>query len=80
MLELAIAFALGLIILAVIIKILSIPFKLLWKFIVNSLIGAFMLWIVSLFGVAVKINIISSLVAGVLGVPGVILIILYSYM
>ena len=109
MLELAIAFALGLIILAVIIKILSIPFKLLtleavvafavgllflfifikivsiplrflkW-FITNSVVGAILLYIVTLLGVPLKINIISALVAGVLGLPGVLLIIAYTYL
>ena len=75
-----IAFVVGVVILGVIIKLITIPFRLFWKFIVNSIIGAIMLWVVSLFGVAVKINIISSLIAGVLGVPGVIIIVLYSYM
>ena len=78
--ELVVAFIIGVVILGVLIKIMSIPFKLFWKFITNSIAGAIMLWIVSLFGVAVKINIVSALVAGVLGIPGVILIVLYSYM
>ena len=75
-----IAFVIGVIILGVIIKLITIPFKLFWKFAVNSIAGALMLWIVSLFGIPVKINIISSLIAGVLGIPGVIMIILYTYM
>ena len=75
-----IAFAVGVVILGIIIKLITIPFRLFWKFIVNSIVGAIMLWVVSLFGVAVKINIISSLIAGVLGVPGVLIIVLYSYM
>lgn len=80
MLEVIVSFAVGIVILGLIIKLLSIPFKLFWKFITNSIAGAIMLWIVSLFGVPVKINIISALIAGVLGVPGVIIIILYTYM
>ena len=75
-----IAFVIGIVILGVIIKIITIPFKLFWKFIVNSIVGALMLWIVSLFGIPVKINIVSSLIAGVLGVPGVLIIILYTYL
>ena len=75
-----IAFVVGVVILGIIIKIMTIPLRLFWKFVTNSIAGAIMLWIVSLFGVPVKINIISSLIAGVLGVPGVLIIVLYTYM
>lgn len=80
MLELVIAFAVGLIILGVLVKLMSIPLRWFWKFITNSIAGAIILWVISLFGVPVKINIISALVAGAFGVPGVVLIILYTYL
>ncbi|MBR2216160.1 MAG: pro-sigmaK processing inhibitor BofA family protein [Selenomonadaceae bacterium] len=84
MLELVVSFAVGFMILVVIIKMLSLPFKILKKLIVNSLIGALMLWLVSFlgapFGLAVNINIISALIAGTLGIPGVLLILAYTNM
>ena len=75
-----VSFVLGIILLGILIKVISIPLRWAWKFVVNSIVGALMLWVVSLFGVAVKINIISSFIAGVLGIPGVIIILLYTYM
>lgn len=80
MLELVVAFAIGIILLGILLKLLSIPLRLMWKFITNSIAGALMLWVVSLFGVAVKINIISALVAGIFGIPGVLAVIAYTYL
>jgi len=80
MLELVVAFAVGIILIGVLLKLLSLPLKLMWKFITNSVAGAVMLWVVSLFGVPIKINIISALVAGIFGLPGVIAVIVYAYL
>ncbi len=80
MLELIVAFAVGLTIIYMILKILSIPMKLLWKFLTNSIVGAIMLYIVHFFGVPVIINIATALIAGVFGVPGVIAVVIYSLM
>ncbi len=76
MFELITAFAVGIIVLCLIAKIISIPAKILWKLITNSLVGAVMLWIVSLIGLQVKINFFTALIAGVFGIPGVIVDIL----
>ncbi|MBQ7477862.1 MAG: pro-sigmaK processing inhibitor BofA family protein [Selenomonadaceae bacterium] len=80
MLEFVVAFAIGLILLGILLKLLSLPLRLVWKFITNSVAGAVILWLVSLIGIPVKINIISALVAGIFGVPGVLAIIAYTYL
>ena len=80
MLELIVAFAVGLILVYIILKILSIPMRLLWKFLTNSIIGAIMLYVVNFFGVPVIINVVTALIAGVFGVPGVIAVVVYSLM
>ena len=74
--ELIVAFAIGLIVLCLIGKIISLPMKILWKMITNSIVGAVLLWVVNLFGAGVQITFIKALVAGVLGVPGVIIVLL----
>lgn len=76
--ELVVAFAIGLIILCLIGKIVSLPVKLLWKMITNSIVGAVMLWIVNLFGAGIQITFIKALVAGVFGIPGVLVVVLLS--
>ena len=74
--ELVVAFAVGLIVLCLIGKIASLPMKILWKMITNSVVGAVLLWVVNLFGAGVQITLIKALIAGVLGVPGVIIVLL----
>ena len=74
--DIVVAFAVGLIVLCLIGKIVSLPMKLLWKLITNSIVGAVLLWVVNLFGAAIQITFIKALIAGVLGVPGVIIVLL----
>ena len=80
MFESVIGLAIGIIILALILKLVSIPIRLFWKFITNSIIGAIMLWVVNLFGANVPIDILRALIAGIFGIPGVIVILLYQYL
>ena len=67
----------------IIAKILSWPVKLLWKLIINVLLGGLMLILVNFFGenlgLVIPLNWITSLVAGLLGIPGVILLIVFHY-
>ena len=79
MLEIIVAFAVGIIVLALLAKIVTMPLHLVWKLVTNSIIGAVMLWVVNLLGAGVNITIFKALVAGVFGVPGVIGVLLYQY-
>lgn len=79
MLEIIAALAVGLLLLAILAKLLAMPFRLLKKFIVNSIIGAVLLSIVKLLGFSVTINILTALIAGIFGVPGVLCILAWSY-
>lgn len=80
MLELIAAFAIGLVLIYVIFKIIALPVKLLWAFVTNSIIGAIMLYALSIFGVPVIINVVTALIAGVFGLPGVVAVAIYSLM
>ena len=63
--------------------LLVLPIRIIIKFIVNGLIGAFLLFIINIFGnivgITVAINPITALVAGFLGIPGVVLLLLLQY-
>jgi len=82
--DVIIAYALGLILLYIIGWLLLVPLKMILKFIYNGIIGGIMLWVLNLvggvFGVTVTINPITALIAGFLGIPGVILILLLQYL
>ena len=72
MFEFITAFAIGLVVLCLVGKVVSLPLHLVWKLITNSIVGAILLWFVKLVAVKVQITFLSALVAGFFGVPGVI--------
>ena len=76
--ELVVAFAVGLIVLCLIGKIVALPLKLLWKMITNRIVGAVLLWVVNLFGAGIQITFLKALIAGLFGIPGVLIVVLMS--
>ncbi|QDR82893.1 pro-sigmaK processing inhibitor BofA family protein [Sporomusa termitida] len=77
-----IAYAFGIILIYLIGRMFLMPIKLVFKLIYNGLVGGIMLWVVNLvggyFGFTIGINAITALVAGFLGLPGVVLLILFK--
>ena len=64
----------GVAIVFLLIKLVSLPFWLLK----NSIIGAIMLYIINFIGIfTIKITFIHCLIAGVFGIPGVIALFIY---
>ena len=61
-------------------KLLFSQVKLIWKILVNSLSGFVCLWLLNLLsgftGVLLPINLVTCLITGFLGVPGIILLVL----
>jgi len=82
-LSIILAYAVGLILLYVVGWILLIPLKWIIRLIWNSILGGIMLFIINvvggIWGVSLAINPLSAAIAGVLGIPGVILLLLLKY-
>ncbi len=61
-------------------KIFIVPIKVIMKLILNTILGAILLYIINIIGASfnfhIGINLITTLVTGILGIPGVILLIL----
>ncbi len=78
-------FVLFLTIIAVIIvaKFLSWPLRSIIKLIINIAIGLLLILLVNIFGVNIGLhipfNIVTAIIAGILGVPGVICLIILNY-
>ena len=70
--SIVVSFAVGLLALCLIVRLLKWPVELLLKFVSNSVCGAIMLFIVNLFGAGIEITVLKALLAGVFGIPGVI--------
>lgn len=79
-----IAYGIGLVLLYVVGWLLLVPLKILWRFILNAIIGGIVLWLLNLIGgfigIFIGINPITALIVGFLGVPGIILILLLQVM
>ena len=76
--ELIIYGVIGLVILGIIIKLFKWPFKLL----INGIFGVVLLYIVNFIGYYfnfyIAINIVNALIAGVFGIPGVAVLIIFK--
>lgn len=79
-----ISFAIGIIIIAFIVWLFGKSIKILFKFVLNSVVGYILLLIFnffgSIFGLTLQINIINAFIAGVLGIPGIILLFVLKYL
>jgi inhibitor of the pro-sigma K processing machinery len=69
----------ALVLLWLIVKFFSLSARLLY----NGVLGAAMLWLLNLFGSAfglsLEMNILNALIAGFLGIPGVLFLLFYKY-
>lgn len=61
-------------------KVLLVPLKIILKLLLNSIIGAVLIIVINFiganFGVLIPINIVNSLTVGILGIPGVIMLLI----
>lgn len=67
-----------------VIKLLLSQAKLIWKIAINSLSGFICLWLLNLAsgltGIVFEINFVTALVVGFLGIPGILLLLLFQFM
>ena len=64
-------------------KTLLIPLKIVLKMIVNSMLGGILLVVLnavgSTVGLMIPLNLVNAVTVGILGVPGVIMLLLFCY-
>ena len=70
--------------LGILFKLLKGPMKLVWKFLIHALMGFVFLFIFNFFGAWVGLglesNWLNAAVAGVFGVPGVVVLLVIKYL
>lgn len=75
------AYAVGIVLILLLGRILVFPLKVVLKLVYNGLIGGLVLWLANLVGAplgfALPITVWTALLVGFLGIPGVLLLILY---
>ncbi|MEN6414892.1 MAG: pro-sigmaK processing inhibitor BofA family protein [Veillonellales bacterium] len=76
------AYLFGIILIYLVGRMFLMPLRLVLKFIYNGLIGGIMLWILNFVGAhigfTIAINPLTALIAGFLGLPGIVLLILFK--
>jgi len=74
----------GILIVLVFGKALALPMKIILRLIINGILGGIAILIInfigSYFGFNISLNVVSSLIAGVLGLPGMILLIILKFL
>lgn len=81
-LNIILAYAFGIVLIYLIGRVFFMPIKLVLRLIYNGLIGGVMLWVLNFvgayFGFTIAINPITALIAGFLGMPGIIILVLFK--
>lgn len=78
------ALLIPLVLLGVLIRVMMLPIRLLWKLLINSGCGFLCLWLLNWIsgytGVLFPINAVTAATAGFLGLPGIVLLALTQWM
>lgn len=62
-----------------VVKILTKPLRLVVKLAVHAASGFVLLWIVNLIGFSTPYTLLTALFCGILGIPGVVLLLLFQF-
>ena len=68
-----ISFPVGIALLVIVLKIISLPFRIIIKFIINSIIGGIILAICAYFGIIINVYWWTVVLTGLFGVPGFVI-------
>jgi len=78
-----VAYLFGLFLLYILMRLLYVPLKFVLTLVVNGVIGGLLLVVFnilgSLFGISIGINLVTAVIAGFLGIPGILLMIILKY-
>ncbi|MBU3093910.1 pro-sigmaK processing inhibitor BofA family protein [Clostridium sp. CM028] len=79
--DIALYFLIGIVGMLIVVKLFSWPLKILVKLILNCVFGVLLLLLANFLGkyvgIVIPINAVTALIAGFLGVPGVIFLIIF---
>lgn len=72
------SFIIAIALLIIVLKILTLPLKIIMKFVFNSILGGIVLYICAFFGIFVNIEWWTVVLTGLFGVPGLVCAILIT--
>lgn len=71
-------YLIGLAVLVIVLKIISLPFKIIFRFVLNSIVGGIVLWICAFFGIGIAVNTAMIILTGLFGIPGLVAALLFT--
>lgn len=76
--SIVVSFAVGILAIILVMKLLKVSVQLLLKFISNSVCGALILLVGNVFGLGIEITVLKALFVGIFGIPGVIVLFVWE--
>ena len=73
-----IGFIIAIGVLVLVLKLISLPFKIIIKFVINSIIGGLVLAVLAFFGIGITIYWWTVVLTGLLGVPGLVIAVIIT--
>ena len=68
----------------IVLRLLAKPIRFIFKLLINTVLGFVLLWLVNFFGgdlgVALELSLLNALVVGLLGIPGVLLLLAIHFL
>lgn len=81
--EVIFGYIFGIMMLFLLAKLLLVPIKIIWRLAINALVGGVALFLLNIIGgfigLHIQINIITALITGIFGVPGIVMILILQY-
>lgn len=63
----------------VVLKILTLPMKIIIKVLINSIIGGVIIFGLSLIGIGITLTWVKAAIVGLLGIPGVVIVLIMQF-
>lgn len=73
-------FAIAVFAVVLVLKLLGKSMKVVLGVLVNALVGGLIIWLLNILGLGIALNWLTALIVGVLGIPGVIIILIITFL
>ena len=78
--EMLITYAVAIILVVLVVKILGKSLKIIFGVLANALIGGVIIWLLNLLGFGIALNYVTALLVGFLGIPGVVIVLILQFL
>ena len=73
-------FAIAVFAVVLVLKLLGKSMKVVLGVLVNALVGGLIIWLLNILGLGITLNWLTALIVGVLGIPGVIIVLIITFL